>query len=233
MSTDMVFYVYEHWRLDRDECFYVGKGHGKRAYSIKNRNQHWNNIVLKLERIGSGYEIRLVATGISEQDAFSLEKERISFWRDLVDLANICDGGEGVSGLKHSEETKKLWSEKRKGCPVSIEGRIKRSKTMKGVPKSKEHAAKAGAAGGFARKGMKHSEEHKKAIGSSLLNSEKFKSANKARRKTIICLNSGQIFSGLDEAAIANNVSRYAVHDCCSGRTKHTKDGLVFKYEDA
>lgn len=20
------FYVYEHWRLDKDECFYVGKG---------------------------------------------------------------------------------------------------------------------------------------------------------------------------------------------------------------
>lgn len=28
------FYVYEHWRLDRDECFYVGKGTGKRAEAI-------------------------------------------------------------------------------------------------------------------------------------------------------------------------------------------------------
>ena len=28
------FYVYKHWRLDRDECFYVGKESGCRAYDM-------------------------------------------------------------------------------------------------------------------------------------------------------------------------------------------------------
>ena len=26
-----IFYVYEHWRPDKNVCFYVGKGKGKRA----------------------------------------------------------------------------------------------------------------------------------------------------------------------------------------------------------
>lgn len=103
----MNFYVYEHWRLDTDTCFYVGKGTGNRAYSRKSRNIHWKNIVCKLERIGSGYEIRLVKTGLSEKEAFDLEMERISFWRDLTDLANRTNGGEGFSGGRHSDESKK------------------------------------------------------------------------------------------------------------------------------
>lgn len=110
-----VFYVYEHWRLDTDSCFYVGKGKGSRAYSRNGRNCHWKNIVSKLERIGSGYEIRLVATGLSEKQAFDLERERVQYWKNIVDLANKTQGGEGVVGLVMSEETRAKMSLKAKG----------------------------------------------------------------------------------------------------------------------
>lgn len=148
-----IFYVYEHWRLDKEECFYVGKGTGNRAYR-KGRNDHWNNIVAKLNRIGSGYEVRLVAVGLTEEEAFDLEKERISFWRDLVDLANMTDGGDGLSnpsqevrekiaakatGRKHKEETLRLMSQlkfgkesPRKGKKNSEEHRRKISESKKG-----------------------------------------------------------------------------------------------------
>jgi len=148
------FYVYEHWRLDRDECFYVGKGTGRRAYTRRGRNIHWKNIVAKLEHSGSGYEVRLVATGLNEQEAFALEKERVSFWRPLVDLANKTEGGDGVSGLLMSEEARRKISEKAKGRPgvKSMLGkkhseatRAKMSAAHKGRPKSPEHAAKVGA----------------------------------------------------------------------------------------
>ena len=105
LFRSLKFYVYEHWRLDTETCFYVGKGTGDRAYR-KNRNNHWRNIVAKLERTGSAYEVRFVATGISEQAAFDLEAQRILFWRDIVDLANKTDGGEGCAGLSHSPETR-------------------------------------------------------------------------------------------------------------------------------
>ena len=43
------YYVYEHIRNDNNSCFYVGKGHGKRAYS-KSRNEHHNIVKKKLIR---------------------------------------------------------------------------------------------------------------------------------------------------------------------------------------
>ena len=101
------FYVYEHWRLDRDECFYVGKGNRRRAFDMKYRNAHHKAIQAKVTREGSAIEVRMVATGMAEDEAFSLECERICFWRAAgVDLANHTNGGEGRSGFLVSDETK-------------------------------------------------------------------------------------------------------------------------------
>lgn len=103
------FYVYEHWRLDRDECFYVGKGSGRRAYDMACRNQHHKAIQSKLNRIGSAMEIRIVASGLSEQEAFDLESERIKYWTQAgADLANRTYGGEGVRYPKSEEHKAKL-----------------------------------------------------------------------------------------------------------------------------
>jgi len=110
-----IFYVYEHWRLDKDECFYVGKGKGKRAYS-SNRNQHWKNIVSKLEREGSAWEVRIVASGLSEKEAFDLEVARIAFWKNKVDLSNKTDGGLGHSNP--TEETRKKLRAGKTGKPI-------------------------------------------------------------------------------------------------------------------
>jgi hypothetical protein len=42
-------YLYRHIRLDKNVPFYIGIGkyddQFKRAYSVKNRNVYWNNIV--------------------------------------------------------------------------------------------------------------------------------------------------------------------------------------------
>lgn len=125
-----IFYVYEHWRLDRNECFYVGKGSGKRAYVLKGRNPHHRGIVNKLERIGSAFEVRIVRSGLSEEEAFQLEKERIVFWKsDGADLSNLTDGGEGISGFRHSAETKVRISKKNKGVPAAFKGRVHSEET--------------------------------------------------------------------------------------------------------
>ena len=161
MASERIFYVYEHWRLDRDECFYVGKGCRQRAYARTGRNSHWGNIVAKLERIGSGYEVRMVACGLSEQEAIILEIERIAFWQDKVDLSNKTKGGDGVCGLVHSKESKEKMSLAAKGRPGA--------KTMLGKKHSEETKAKMKAAklgkkpNNFGKKCNKGplSEEHK------------------------------------------------------------------------
>lgn len=137
-----MFYVYEHWRPDTDTCFYVGKGKGDRAYKQKNRNNLHEKIVNKLSEIGMCVEIRMVASGLSEGDAFEIEKQRIAFWRENgVMLANFTDGGDGISGLCHSLETRQKMSEKAKGRPgvKSMLGRKHSEET-----KAKMRAAKVG-----------------------------------------------------------------------------------------
>jgi len=106
MMSRKIFYVYEHWRLDRRECFYVGKGKGGRANELRrNRNRFHKFIQAKLSRLGTAVEVRIVTDGLSESEAFILERERIAFWRaNGADLANWTDGGEGPSGYKQSPE---------------------------------------------------------------------------------------------------------------------------------
>jgi hypothetical protein len=152
MAADQTYYVYEHWRLDKDECFYVGKGKGNRAYIRSGRGSHWHNIIHKLERIGSAYEVRIVRTGLTEKEAFALEKERIAFWRDKVDLANKTDGGDGVSGLKMSDEAKAKMRAAKIGKPGNIttlgmkfsdETKAKMRAAAIGKPKSAQHVKSA------------------------------------------------------------------------------------------
>lgn len=93
-----MFYVYEHIRNDTNAIFYVGKGKGVRAYTKRNRNQHWHNIVNKV-----GFTVRFVVKDLDEELAYLCEEERIDQLTRLgVKLANICPGGRGVgSGEKH------------------------------------------------------------------------------------------------------------------------------------
>lgn len=143
------FYVYEHWRPDKDTCFWVGKGRGRRAYSFK-RSSRYNRVIAKLSRLGMCAEVRLVAESLSESEALRIEVERIAFWRYFgPNLCNVTDGGEGVSGYRHTEETKNAMSRRMTGVALSKEAREKLSRTKIGVPQKKhtaEHNAKIGAA---------------------------------------------------------------------------------------
>lgn len=161
MTTSGTYYVYEHWRLDRDECFYVGKGKGYRAYSHRSRNRFHKAICEKLQRIGSAFEVRIVASGLTEQEAFDLEIERIQFWREMgVDLANATNGGEGVSGLKMSEEARHKMRLKKLGKKQPKEVVEKRISPLRGRKQSAEAIEKSAAW----RRGRKLTQEHREKL---------------------------------------------------------------------
>jgi hypothetical protein len=133
-----LFYVYEHWRPDRDECFYVGKGRGRRANDMRrSRNRFHKFIQDKLSRMDMCVEVRLVADGLQEHEAFALEVKRIAFWRSSgADLANMTDGGEGPSGRKHTEEWKRENGDRARGRTQSPEARAKISASAIGNTRS-------------------------------------------------------------------------------------------------
>jgi hypothetical protein len=155
--------LYEHWRLDRNECFYVGIGKAKsRPYDIKKRNRHHKAIVAKAFREGFAVEVRIVQSGLTWEEACSAEIDRINFWRGIgVDLANIASGGNGCI----------LWGDKNpqfgkpshfKGHKHSDEAKTLISKKMLGNKNQANRIYKSGESHPFA--GRKHTEETKRKM---------------------------------------------------------------------
>ena len=115
------FYVYIHTRNDTDEVFYVGKGKEYRHIAIDNRNKHWNNVVAK-----HGFTAYILDSFEHESDAFAMERFLIASYKACgATLTNQTDGGEGMSGYSHTQESKHAISntlkEQRKGRPMPDE----------------------------------------------------------------------------------------------------------------
>lgn len=123
--SDKKHYVYEHWRTDKNEPFYVGKGCGHRAYLFGKkygRNLHHQAIAKKLSLLDLKIDVKIVARFDTAAEAFSYEMERIAHWLSLgMELVNRTAGGDGLrdpsietrarisawhKGRKPSEETR-------------------------------------------------------------------------------------------------------------------------------
>lgn len=139
--------VYKHTRNDTNEIFYVGIGIDDRPYRISGRNKHWHNIAKSV-----GYEVEIIAEGLSADEACNMEIELIKKHgrRDLGTgpLVNLTPGGEYYShweGKKLSYDTRKKMSISRKKY-ISKHGPTKMTKdirkkisdTLTGTKMSKE-----------------------------------------------------------------------------------------------
>lgn len=124
-----MFYVYGHYRPNEDRPFYVGKGLGKRSVSRNGRSEWWKRIVAKnFPETGVPIVKMLSKNVVDESLAFDLEAFWIAlFGRKNLDegcLINHTNGGEGCSGMVHSESTKRRMAAKamgRKHTPESLE----------------------------------------------------------------------------------------------------------------
>lgn len=110
MSSNFIYYVYAYIRKTDGTPYYIGKGKGTRAWG-----RHRKNIPIPKNKS----RIILLETNLSEIGALALERRLISWWgrKNLGTgiLINLTNGGDGVSGLQFSDETKKILSLKNKG----------------------------------------------------------------------------------------------------------------------
>jgi hypothetical protein len=118
------FYVYEYIRLDTNEPFYIGKGSNERwKQLVKDRNKYFKNIVKNTPVV-----VCMLEENLTEKDALATEAWHIWQLRDIQGywLVNMTDGGDGIAGHKHSNETKQKisTSQLKRDFPVYIRSYI-------------------------------------------------------------------------------------------------------------
>lgn len=130
--------------------FYVGKGSGKRVFS-KQRSKQWHYVVNK-----HGFVAEIASRFEDEKDAFEHERFLIWCFKSIgINLINATEGGEGLSGFNHSQQTKIKISSKNSGRKLTEEHKLKLSLAKQG---SNHHNF-----------GMHHSDKTKEKLSKSLL----------------------------------------------------------------
>lgn len=112
MNEERIFYVYVLFRQSGVPC-YVGKGKGSRWRENKRQHNPYLSRILREAR--GNLPTIILADNLSEENALALEKLFIDAIGRIAHggpLVNFTDGGEGVSGFRHSNKTKLLLSAK-------------------------------------------------------------------------------------------------------------------------
>jgi len=129
----MVSLAYIHCRPDGTP-FYVGKGTPERSVRTSYRNPYYKNVV---DKHGKKNILKGFIECSSEQIALDLEKGIIKCFKRMgIKLTNMTEGGEGISGHKHTKETKRIIGEASRktmtGRKASSEARANMSKAATG-----------------------------------------------------------------------------------------------------
>lgn len=217
---------------------------------IRENRTHFELAVTKYGIDAFDLEIIDTATTKEELD----EKEK--FWIKHYDCMypkgfNMCEGGSTNSGYKHSEEMKKLLSEKKKeyyrnggkhpmkGKHHSEESRRKNSESTKGKYCGEKHpnygkhwSDEQKLKMSLAKRGENHpnwgkhlSEETREKIRQANIGAN-----NHSARKTM-CVETGQVFDTITEAAKSIGKTPEAIYACCKGKC-HTAGGYHWRYID-
>ena len=203
------YYVYVHRRKSDGSVFYVGKGHGQRAW-WKYRSQHWSRIADK-----HGYTVEIVESGYTEWFAHEREIQLI----EKIGRANLCnhtDGGEGCTN-------------------PSAEARQKIGAANRGRKRSPEHIQKIVAV----HKGVPRSEDVKRKISlaqKGKLRPER-SGENHGGRKAVTCAETGVTYPTIQMAVdwlrgIGHNRATQASISCCTRGHKKSAYGFIWKYAE-
>lgn len=138
-----MYYVYEHYKKDTDQIFYVGigkieNGNYPRSNSLAKRNPHWHAVVKK-----HGFYSKIVFESDCRDEVCSKEIELILFYgrTDLGNgpLVNKTSGGEKTFIMSKDSVTKNVETKRKNGVMKKI-SKIARERMLSNNPwKGKTH----------------------------------------------------------------------------------------------
>lgn len=189
------FCIYIHRRPDTGVIFYVGIGVSQRPYVNKYRNNLWHKIVRKNN---GDFIVEIIGENLSWEFCCAVEMGLIKTYGRINNrtgiLCNMTDGGDGVTGIIHSKETREKIRKTLTGNKMSLSARQKMSIAGKGRKKSEEHIRKIG----DGRKGKLHTVE-----------SKKYMAINRTKGLFIeqICIETGVVINSFLNVTIAQKVT--------------------------
>lgn len=240
MDDRKIYYVYKWTRLDTNQVFYIGKGHGNRYKDRSMRNRYFNNVVNKVGM--DNILIEIIEDNLDEETSFKREIYYIDKYKSLGHkLTNMTSGGEGSSDWYKflSEEEKERHKEVSKsftGRHHTEETKKKMSKSMTGLKhhfteESRKRLSDAAKSRPAYFKGKHHTDETKEKLRQERLGT-KGKNA-----KEVLVLNQDMnvidnIRSRADTFKKHQNIKQHEIRRCLEGNAKisHMQDCLF--YED-
>lgn len=203
--------LYIHRKLVNNEIFYIGIGNSKRPYRTHGRNNHWNHIVKKY-----GYIINVLVKNLSKDDAVELEM----FVIELIGVSNISNmtiGGEGLSGMVFSKESRIKMSKSHKGKTNSKEIRKRMSDSHKGIVFTD-----------------KHIKNIRKANKLKVISKEHRIKINKSKQVPIVQYTTNDKFIKIwDSAKIAGeslSINKSNITNCCR-KSRKTAGNYIWRYK--
>ena len=190
--------VYKHQNLINGKV-YIGITSQEPEKRWRNGQGYYNHkkFYAAIKKYGwDNFSHDILYSNLTEEQACALEQELIQKYNSKINGYNLTNGGDGVKGYAHTEETKRKISESQKK-----RDHTKQTEQLNNWNKT-------------------HKEQRSHMMKAIWKNEETRKVMVEKRKKKVVCTTTGQLFNSINEAAAYANISPSGISKCLKGVQK-------------